>query len=80
MVIGRGHVAGGLASRWTAAEHEVTAWGRGDGDATGSEVVVVAIHNDAIAEGLTKVRGRPTGQITIDATSNSLVPEGRLVP
>jgi predicted dinucleotide-binding enzyme len=68
MVIGRGRVGGGLAQRWTAAGHDVTAFGRDGGDATGADVVVVAIPGDAIADGLAKVDGL-NGQITIDATN-----------
>ncbi|MFC9789844.1 NADPH-dependent F420 reductase [Rhodococcus sp. NPDC127528] len=67
-VIGRGHVGGGLARRWEAAGHEVTAIGRGGGDATGAEVVVVAIPGDAIVAGLDAVVGLD-GQVTIDATN-----------
>ena len=65
---GRGRVGGGLSRRWSAAGHNVTALGRDGGDASGSEVVVVAIPGDAIADGLAKVTGL-TGQITIDATN-----------
>jgi predicted dinucleotide-binding enzyme len=67
-VIGRGHVGGALARRWTAAGHEVTTIGRDGGDATGAEVVVVAIPGDSIAAGLAKVAGLD-GQVTIDATN-----------
>jgi predicted dinucleotide-binding enzyme len=66
--IGRGRVGGGLSRRWTNAGHEVTALGRDGGDASGSEVVLVAIPGDAIADGLAKVTGL-TSQITIDATN-----------
>jgi predicted dinucleotide-binding enzyme len=67
-VIGRGHVGGGLARRWTAAGHEVTSVGRDGGDATGADVVVVAIPGDAIEAGLATVIGLD-GQVTIDATN-----------
>ncbi len=56
-VIGQGHVGGRLAQRWTAAGHGVAAFGRDGGDATGADVVVVAIPGDAIAEGLARVSG-----------------------
>lgn len=69
-VIGRGHVGGGLAQRWTAAGHGVTAFGRDGGDATGADVVVVAIPGGAIAEGLARVSAL-SGQVTIDVTNNS---------
>lgn len=67
-VIGRGHVGGGLARRWTAAGHDVTALGRDGGDATGADVVVVAIPGDSIVAGLATVVGLD-GQVTIDATN-----------
>ncbi|MFB7719162.1 NADPH-dependent F420 reductase [Nocardia sp. NPDC056100] len=68
-VIGRGHVGGGLAKRWTKAGHEVTAVGRDGGDATGSEVVVVAVPGNAVVQGLAAVSGLG-GQVTIDATNS----------
>ena len=67
-VIGRGNVGGGLARRWTAAGHNVTALGREGGDAQGADVVLIAVPGDAIADGLAKVR-RLGGQVTIDATN-----------
>jgi predicted dinucleotide-binding enzyme len=67
-VIGRGNVGGGLARRWTAAGHDVTALGREGGDAAGADVVLVAVPSAAIADGLAKVRGLP-GKVTIDATN-----------
>lgn len=67
-VIGKGNVGGGLARRWTAAGHDVTALGRAGGDAAAAEVVLVALPGAAIADGLAKVRGL-RGQVTIDATN-----------
>jgi hypothetical protein len=67
-VIGNGHVGGGLARRWTASGHDVTTFGREGGDATGADVVVVAIPGDAIAAGLGGIAGL-AGQVTIDATN-----------
>lgn len=67
-VIGRGHVGGALARRWTAAGHDVTALGRDGGDATAADVVVVAIPGDSIAVGLAKFAGLD-GQVTIDASN-----------
>lgn len=67
-VIGRGHVGGGLARRWTTAGHDVTALGREGGDVAGADVVLVALPSAAIADGLAKVRGL-RGQVTIDATN-----------
>lgn len=67
-VIGNGRVGGGLARRWGAGGHHLTTFGRGGGDATGAEVVVIAIPGDAITEGLGRVTGL-AGQVTIDATN-----------
>src|SRR5437762_12686338 len=67
-IIGRGRVGGGLTRRWQAAGHDVTALGRDGGDATGADILVVAVPGDVIATGLTSVRGLD-GQITIDATN-----------
>ena len=68
-VIGRGHVGGGLARRWTTAGHDVTTLGRAGGDATGADTVVVAIPGDTVEAGLATVTGL-SGQVTIDATNN----------
>ena len=68
VVVGRGSVGGGLAGLWKAAGHEVDAFGRDGGDATGADVIVVALPSDAIAEGLGKVTGL-SGQISIDASN-----------
>jgi predicted dinucleotide-binding enzyme len=67
-VLGRGRVGAGLARRWTAAGHDVTAFGRDGGDASGAEVVVVAIPGTAIEAGLSSVTGL-SGQVTIDASN-----------
>jgi predicted dinucleotide-binding enzyme len=67
-MIGRGNVGGGLARRWQAAGHEVTALGREGGDAVGADVVLIALPSAAIADGLAKVSGL-RGQVTIDATN-----------
>lgn len=67
-VIGRGHVGGALARRWTAAGHDVTTLGRDGGDATGADVVVVAIPGDSIAVGLANIAGLD-GKVTIDASN-----------
>jgi predicted dinucleotide-binding enzyme len=40
--VGRGRVGGALALRWRAAGHDVTMLGRDGGNATGSDVVLVA--------------------------------------
>jgi predicted dinucleotide-binding enzyme len=64
-VVGRGNVGGGLAKRWEAAGHDVTALGRDGGDASDADVVVVALPSGAIAEALSKVSGLD-GKIAID--------------
>ena len=67
-VVGKGNVGGGLARRWETAGHVVTALGRAGGDATGADVVLVALPSAVIADGLAKVSGLG-GQVTIDATN-----------
>jgi predicted dinucleotide-binding enzyme len=67
-VLGRGNVGGGLARRWEAAGHDVTALGRDGGDATGSDVWVVAVSSSAIEDAFDGVRGAE-GIPAIDATN-----------
>jgi 8-hydroxy-5-deazaflavin:NADPH oxidoreductase len=67
-VIGRGNVGGGLARLWQQAGHDVTALGRDGGDASGADVVVVAVPSGEIAAALGKVSGLQ-GKVTIDATN-----------
>ena len=67
-VIGRGNVGGGLAKRWRAAGHEVQELGRDGGDASGADVLVVAVPSAQIADALGKVTGIE-GKTTIDATN-----------
>jgi predicted dinucleotide-binding enzyme len=67
-IIGGGRVGSALGRRWTAAGHDVMTLGRAGGDAGGSEVILVAIPGDAIADGFSRVTGFG-GQITIDATN-----------
>jgi 8-hydroxy-5-deazaflavin:NADPH oxidoreductase len=67
-VVGRGNVGGGLARLWEQAGHEVTALGRDGGDASGADVVVVAVPSGEIATALAQVSGL-AGQVTIDATN-----------
>jgi predicted dinucleotide-binding enzyme len=68
VVIGRGNVGGGLAALWRKAGHEVSAFGRGGGDASGADVVVVAVPGPAISAALGQVTGL-AGKIAIDATN-----------
>lgn len=67
-VIGRGRVGGGLARMWQKAGHQVTTLGREGGDASGADVVVVAVPGKAITEALGRVTGL-NGQVTIDTTN-----------
>jgi predicted dinucleotide-binding enzyme len=67
-VIGRGSVGGGLAKRWRAAGHDVQEIGQDGGDASGADVILVAVPWRAIPEALGKVRGIE-GKLTIDATN-----------
>jgi 8-hydroxy-5-deazaflavin:NADPH oxidoreductase len=67
-VIGRGNVGGGLAKRWQAAGHDVTALGRDGGDAGDADVVVIAVPSSSIADALASVTGLE-GKITIDTTN-----------
>jgi 8-hydroxy-5-deazaflavin:NADPH oxidoreductase len=66
VVIGRGHVGGGLARLWSSRGHQVTSLGRDGGDATDAEVVVVAVAAVQIPNALGAVGGLD-GQPTIDA-------------
>jgi 8-hydroxy-5-deazaflavin:NADPH oxidoreductase len=67
-VIGRGSVGGGLARLWERAGHEVTVLGRGGGDASGADVIVVAVPSGQIEAALASVRGS-AGKVTIDTTN-----------
>ena len=68
VIIGRGNVGGGLAALWRKAGRQVTALGRRGGDASGAEVVVVAVPGPAISAALVTVTGL-AGKIAIDATN-----------
>lgn len=67
-VIGRGNVGGGLARRWSTAGHEVQELGRDGGDASDSDVLLVAVPAGEIANALGAVSGIG-GKLTIDATN-----------
>ncbi|WP_224388454.1 NADPH-dependent F420 reductase [Pseudonocardia sp. ICBG1293] len=67
-ILGRGTVGGGLAALWTAAGHTVTVLGRDGGDATGADVLVVAVPGDRVAEALSRVTGI-AGTPAVDATN-----------
>ena len=66
--IGRGNIGGGLARRWERAGHDVTTLGQEGGDASGADVVLVAVPGGALADALAKVSGLG-GKVVIDATN-----------
>jgi predicted dinucleotide-binding enzyme len=68
VTIGRGNIGGGLARRWSSAGHAVNEIGRDGGDASGADVVLVAVPGGAIADALGKVSGL-AGKTAIDATN-----------
>jgi len=47
-VVGKGNVGGGLADLWERAGHNLTRLGRGRGDVSDADVVLVAVPGDAI--------------------------------
>jgi 8-hydroxy-5-deazaflavin:NADPH oxidoreductase len=67
-VVGRGNVGGGLAARWRRAGHTVEELGRDGGDASGADVVLLAVPGPSIADALAGVRGIE-GKVVIDATN-----------
>jgi predicted dinucleotide-binding enzyme len=73
VTIGKGSLGGGLAALWRAAGHDVTELGREGGDASGADVVLLAVPSGAIAEGLDGVTGIG-GTPVIDATNAVRVP------
>jgi predicted dinucleotide-binding enzyme len=64
--IGRGNVGGGLGELWRKAGHEVVEVGRAGGDASGSDAVLLAVPQTAIADALASVSGL-AGVPVIDA-------------
>jgi 8-hydroxy-5-deazaflavin:NADPH oxidoreductase len=66
--IGRGNIGGGLALLWQAAGHSVTQLGREGGDASGADVVLVAVPSAVISEALRNVTGLE-GKVAIDAAN-----------
>jgi predicted dinucleotide-binding enzyme len=63
--IGKGNIGGGLARLWEQAGHEVTTLGREGGDASGADVVLVAVPGGEASDALAKVTGLE-GKIAID--------------
>lgn len=68
VTIGRGRIGGGLARFWREAGHEVQELGREGGDASGADVVLVAVPGARISEALARVTGLE-GKVAIDATN-----------
>jgi predicted dinucleotide-binding enzyme len=66
--IGKGNIGGGLARLWERAGHTVTTLGTEGGDASGADVVLVAVPSSAVSDALGKVSGLE-GKIAIDATN-----------
>ena len=76
-VVGRGNVGGGLADLWERAGHQVTRLGRGGGDVSNADVVLLAVPGGAVAEAFDSLRG-VEGKTVIDATNlyNVTPPDG----
>src|SRR5579871_5087878 len=68
VVLGRGNVGGGLARLWRNAGHEVTEFGKGGGDASAADAILVAVPSTAIEEALASLSGS-AGKPAIDATN-----------
>ncbi len=66
--IGKGNIGGGLARLWEQAGHDVTTLGREGGDASGADVVLVAVPSGSHSEALGKVSGLE-GKTAIDAVN-----------
>jgi 8-hydroxy-5-deazaflavin:NADPH oxidoreductase len=66
--IGRGTIGGTLGRLWASAGHEVTQLGSDGGDASGADVVLLAVPNEAIPDALAGVAGLD-GKVVIDATN-----------
>jgi predicted dinucleotide-binding enzyme len=67
--IGKGNIGGGLATLWERAGHTVTTLGHEGGDASGADVVLVAVPGGAASDALSKVSGLE-GKIAIDAENS----------
>ena len=66
--IGKGNIGGGLARLWASAGHNVTTLGREGGDASGADVVLVAVPSGSVSDALGKVTGLD-GKVAIDTTN-----------
>jgi predicted dinucleotide-binding enzyme len=67
--IGRGTIGGTLARLWRSAGHDVTELGREGGDASGADVVLLALPYGAVPDALASVTGLGD-QVVIDATNH----------
>jgi predicted dinucleotide-binding enzyme len=67
-VIGRGNIGGGLADLWERAGHQATRLGRGGGDASSAEAVLLAVPGAAVEAALSSVTGLQ-GKTVLDATN-----------
>jgi 8-hydroxy-5-deazaflavin:NADPH oxidoreductase len=67
-VIGPGTIGGGLATKWERAGHTVDRLGRGGGDASGADAVLVAVPGDAVEAAVSSVTGL-AGRTVLDATN-----------
>jgi predicted dinucleotide-binding enzyme len=68
VTIGRGQIGAGLGRLWREAGHDVTGLGRGGGDVSQADVVLVAVPGSLISEALGRITGLE-GKIAIDATN-----------
>lgn len=68
VTVGRGMIGGGLARLWRTAGHDVVELGRDGGDASGADVVLVAVPGATISPALSRVGGLE-GKVAIDATN-----------
>jgi len=71
--IGRGNIGSGLGRLWERSGHEVTTLGSDGGDASGAEVVLVAVPSGSVSDALGRVTGLE-GKIAID-TANAFATE-----
>ena len=55
--VGRGNVGGGLGELWRRAGHDVVEIGRDGGDCSGSDAVLLAVPQTAVAEALASLSG-----------------------
>jgi predicted dinucleotide-binding enzyme len=76
-VVGKGNVGGGLADLWEKAGHDVQRIGRGGGDASDAEAVLIACPGPAVPGIFDTVSGL-NGKTVIDATNliGAQPPEG----